>query len=275
MDLFQVIFLAVVQGATEFLPISSSGHLALIPWLFGWTDPGLTFDIALHVGTLVAVLLFFFRDWVQILLQGFGLSWGSDVQLKQNRFLLWYLAIASIPAGIFGLLFDRQAEEEWRSPFLIGSMMVAIGLVMWAAERIGKARKDIGQVTFADSAVIGVSQALAIVPGTSRSGITMASGLFRDLDRPAAARFSFLLATPIIAGAAASKLFHMLRHGGIPAEMRTPFALGIGISALTGCLVIAFFMKYLQRHTFRVFILYRVIFGIIVIALAFYRRPAG
>jgi undecaprenyl-diphosphatase len=275
MDLFQVIVLAVVQGATEFLPISSSGHLALIPWLFGWTDPGLTFDIALHVGTLVAVLLFFFRDWVQILLQGFGLSWGSDPQLKQNRFLLWYLAIASIPGGIIGLLFDRQAEEEWRSPFLIGSMMVAIGLVMWAAERMGKCRKNIGQVTFVDSAVIGLSQALAIVPGTSRSGITMASGLFRYLDRPAAARFSFLLATPIITGAAASKLFHMLRHGGIPAEMRTPFALGIGVSALTGCLVIAFFMKYLQRHTFRVFILYRLIFGIIVIALAFFRRPAG
>src|SRR6516162_7812932 len=104
MDLLQVIVLAVVQGLTEFLPISSSGHLALIPWFFGWADPGLTFDIALHVGTLVAVLLFFFRDWVQILLQGFGLSWGSDPQLKQNRFLLWYLAIASIPAGIFGLL---------------------------------------------------------------------------------------------------------------------------------------------------------------------------
>jgi undecaprenyl-diphosphatase len=116
---------------------------------------------------------------------------------------------------------------------------------------------------------------LAIVPGTSRSGITIATGLFRDLDRPAAARFSFLLATPIIAGAAASKLLHMVRHGGLPAEMRIPFALGILISAVTGSLVIAFFLKYLQRHTLRVFILYRVIFGILVIALAIFRRPAG
>jgi undecaprenyl-diphosphatase len=275
MPIYQVIVLALVQGITEFLPVSSSGHLALVPWLFGWTDPGLTFDIALHAGTLVAVLLFFFHDWVQIVGQAFGLSWGCDSQLKQNRSLLWYLAAASIPAGVFGLLFDRYAEEEWRSPFLIGSMMVLIGVVMWVAERIGKGSKNIGAITFADSATIGVSQALAIVPGTSRSGITIATGLFRDLDRPASARFSFLLATPIIAGAAGSKLFHMVRHGGLPAEMRTSFALGILISALTGCFVIAFFLKYLQRHTLRVFIFYRIIFGILVIALAFFRRPAG
>jgi undecaprenyl-diphosphatase len=275
MPIYQVIVLALVQGITEFLPISSSGHLALIPWFLGWTDPGLTFDIALHVGTLLAVLVFFFRDWVQIAAQGFGLTWGKDSELRQNRFLLWYLAIATIPAAVFGLLFDRYAEEEWRSPLLIGSMLVLIGLLMWVAESAGKRKKDMSGVTFTDSALIGVSQALAIVPGTSRSGITIATGLFRDLDRPAAARFSFLLATPIIAGAAGSKLYHMLKHGGIPADMRTPFALGIAISALSGCLVIAFFLKYLQRHTLRVFILYRVIFGILVIALAFFRRPAG
>jgi undecaprenyl-diphosphatase len=275
MPLYQVIVLALVQGITEFLPVSSSGHLALIPWFFGWTDPGLTFDIALHAGTLVAVLLFFFRDWVQIAGQGFGLSWGNDAQLKQNRSLLWYLAAASVPAAIFGLLFDRYAEEEWRSPLLIGTMMVAIGVVMWVAERVGKGSKAMGAVTFQDSLTIGVSQALAIVPGTSRSGITIATGLFRDLDRPAAARFSFLLATPIIAGAAASKLLHMVKHGGLPADMRMPFALGILISAVSGCLVIAFFLKYLQRHTLRIFILYRIVFGILVIALALFRRPAG
>jgi undecaprenyl-diphosphatase len=275
MPIYQVIVLALVQGITEFLPVSSSGHLALIPWFFGWTDPGLTFDIALHAGTLVAVLLFFFRDWVQIVAQGVGLAWGSDAQLKQNRSLLWYLAAASIPAGLFGLLFDRYAEEEWRSPVLIAIMMVLIGIVMWVAERVGKAAKNMAAVTFPDSMLIGASQALAIVPGTSRSGITIATGLFRDLDRPAAARFSFLLSTPIIAGAAASKVFQMVRHGGLPADMRTPFALGVLISAVSGCLVIAFFLKYLQRHTLRVFILYRVLFGILVIALVIFRRPAG
>jgi undecaprenyl-diphosphatase len=275
MPLYQVVVLALVQGITEFLPVSSSGHLALIPWLFGWTDPGLTFDIALHAGTLVAVLIFFFRDWVQIVGQGFGLSWGSDAQLKQNRSLLWYLAAATLPGAIFGLLFDRYAEEEWRSPVLIGSMMVAIGVLMWVAERVGKESKTMDAVTFADSLTIGVSQALAIVPGTSRSGITIATGLFRNLDRPAAARFSFLLATPIIAGAAASKVFQMVKHGGLPADMRMPFALGILISAVSGAMVIAFFMKYLQRHTLMVFISYRIILGILVIALAFFRRPAG
>lgn len=203
------------------------------------------------------------------------MEWGSDPQLKQNPKLLWYLALASVPAGVVGLLFDRLAEEEWRSPLLIGSMMVVIGLLMWVAERVGRYRKDIGAVSFLDAGLIGASQALAIVPGTSRSGITIATGLFRDLDRPSAARFSFLLATPIIAGAAGSKLFHMLRHGGIPADMRMPFALGIAISAISGSLVIAFFLKYLQRRTLRVFIFYRLIFGIIVIALALFRRPAG
>jgi undecaprenyl-diphosphatase len=146
---------------------------------------------------------------------------------------------------------------------------------MWVAERAGTYKKEIGAISFLDSGLIGASQALAIIPGTSRSGITIATGLFRDLDRPSAARFSFLLATPIIAGAAASKLFHMLRHGGIPTGMAVPFALGIGISAITGCLVIAFFMKYLRQRTLRVFIYYRLIFGIIVIALALFRRPAG
>src|ERR1051325_2801288 len=191
MPLLQVIILALVQGITEFLPISSTAHLALAPWLLGWKDAGLTFDIALHVGTLAAVLLFFFRDWVQVIGQGFGVSLGSDTQLKQNRALLWYLAIASIPLGVIGFIFREQAEE-WRNPFVIGGMLIAIGLLMWAAENAGSGRKDLAGVTLADSLTIGAGQALAVVPGTSRSGITIAAALFRDIDRPSAARFSFL-----------------------------------------------------------------------------------
>jgi len=274
MPLLQVIILALVQGITEFLPVSSTAHLALAPWLLGWKDPGLTFDIALHVGTLAAVLAFFFRDWLQVVAQGFGLSWGSDPQLKQNPMLLWYLAAASIPIGVLGFIFKEQAEE-WRNPFLIGGMLIAIGLLMWLAERAGSGKKNIAGITLPDSLAIGVAQALAIVPGTSRSGVTIAAALFRNLDRPSAARFSFLLSTPAIAGAAASALHHLMKQGGIPHDMRTPFALGIMISAVTGCAVIAFFLKYLQRHTLRFFIFYRLIFGIIVIALALFRRPAG
>ena len=143
------------------------------------------------------------------------------------------------------------------------------------AERAGSGKKNIAGITLADSIAIGAAQALAVVPGTSRSGVTIAAALFRNIDRPAAARFSFLLSTPAIAGAAASALHHLMKQGGIPADMRMPFAVGIAVSGLSGCLVIALFLKYLQRHTLRFFIYYRVIFGIMVIALALFRRPAG
>jgi undecaprenyl-diphosphatase len=274
MPLLQVIVLALVQGITEFLPISSSAHLALAPWLLGWKDQGLTFDIALHLGTLVAVLLYFFRDWVQVIAQGFGLSYGDDPQLKQNRMLLWYLALASIPIAVIGFIFKDQAEE-WRNPFLIGGMLIGVGLLMWLAERAASCKKNIAGITLADSLAIGAAQALAVVPGTSRSGITITAALFRGIDRPAAARFSFLLSTPAIAGAAASATHHLMKQGGVPHDMRIPFVLGIAISGATGCAVIAFFLKYLRKNTLQFFIFYRLIFGIIVIALALFRRPAG
>lgn len=214
MELYQVIVLAVIQGITEFLPVSSHAHLIVAPLLFGWKDPGLTFDIALHAGTLAAVILFFFRDWVQVIAQGFGISYGSDQQLRQNRMLLWYLVVGSIPAGIVGFIFKEQAEE-WKNPFVIGAMMIGIGLLMWLAERLGSMTKNMAAITFPDSVAIGAAQALAVVPGVSRSGVTIAAGLFRGIDRPAAARFSFLLATPVIAGAAASAAHHVMKQGGL------------------------------------------------------------
>jgi len=273
MPLLQVIVLALIQGITEFLPVSSTAHLALAPWLLGWTDPGLTFDIALHVGTLLAVLAYFFRAWLQIIAHGFGVRFGDDEMLRQNPRLLWLLVIGTVPAGVIGFLFEKQAESTLRSPFVIGAMMIIIGGVMWASERVGTRQKNLGAVTFVDSLVIGTGQALAVVPGVSRSGITITAGLFRNLDRVAAARFSFLLATPVIAGAAAKKFFDMMKHGGIPAEMHTPFALGITVSALSGFVVIAFFLRYLQRRSLYFFIYYRIVFGIIVIALAASVRP--
>jgi len=273
MPLLQVVVLALIQGITEFLPVSSTAHLALAPWLLGWTDPGLTFDIALHVGTLLAVLAYFFRAWVQIIAHGFGVRFGDDEMLRQNPRLLWLLVIGTVPAGVIGFLFEKQAESTLRSPFVIGAMMIIIGGVMWASERVGTRQKNLGAVTFVDSLVIGTGQALAVVPGVSRSGITITAGLFRNLDRVAAARFSFLLSTPVIAGAAAKKFFDMMKHGGIPAEMHTPFALGITLSALSGFVVIAFFLRYLQRRSLYFFIYYRIVFGIIVIALAASVRP--
>jgi undecaprenyl-diphosphatase len=278
MPLFQVIVLGIVQGLTEFLPISSTAHLALVPWLFGWKDPGLSFDIALHVGTLLAVLAYFLRDWLQILVQGLGMeTMGGDPDLRRNRGLLWLLAAGSIPVGIAGLLFQKKAESAWRNPYGIGTMLIVVGIVMWLAERSGRRQKDLGHLSMIDALFIGLGQALAVVPGTSRSGITISAGLFRSLTRTSAARFSFLLSAPAVAAAAAKDLWDLYRHeGGIPPEMMTPFVVGILVSAVTGALVIKFLMDFLKRYTFNCFVIYRIVFGIIVIALAsFFRFSAG
>lgn len=272
MPIYQVIVLAIVQGLTEFLPVSSSAHLALVPWLFGWKDPGLVFDIALHAGTLVAVIAYFFRDWIQIIGQAFGVEAGRDQELRRNPNLLWYILIGTIPVGLAGLLFSKQAESTWRNPYLIGTMLIGVGVVMWIAETRASTRKDISRVKFDDAGVIGVAQALAVVPGTSRSGITITAGLFRDLNREAAARFSFLLSTPAIAAAAMKGIWDIRKHGGIPPDMRLPFALGVLVSGVVGAVVIAVFLQYLRRNTLKPFVFYRVIFGIIVIALAFLFR---
>ncbi|MGH9628331.1 MAG: undecaprenyl-diphosphate phosphatase [Bryobacteraceae bacterium] len=275
MPLYQVIILAIVQGFTEFLPISSSAHLALAPWLFGWRDQGLTFDIALHVGTLCAVGIYFFRDWIQVIAQAFGMPYGKDKQLFQNKNLLWMLAAASVPVGVCGLLLKEHAETTWRNPFVIGGMLIGVGLLMALAEKTSEQNRGIGGVGFFDSMIVGCAQALAIVPGTSRSGITMTAAMFRDIDRYSAARFSFLLSTPAIAAAAAKAFYDLMKQGGIPPDMRLQFVVGVVVSAITGCLVIAFFLKFLRRYSLSFFVYYRVIFGIIVIALAiFFRHPA-
>jgi undecaprenyl-diphosphatase len=276
MPLLEVIVLGLVQGLTEFLPISSTAHLALIPWLFHWQDPGLGFDIALHVGTLAAIIIYFFRDWVQIIAQGFGMNVDGDPALKRNRMLLWLMAAATIPVGLFGYIFKKQAETTWRTPMVIGSMLIAVGIVLWICDRVGRRQKDLGHVTAVDAIVIGLAQALSIVPGTSRSGITISAGLWRNLDRPSAARFSFLLSTPAIAAAALKDFYDLNKHeGGIPPEMHIPFLVGILVSGVTGLAVIHFFLDFLRNRSMNVFVAYRIVFGIIIIALAHFFRYNG
>jgi undecaprenyl-diphosphatase len=275
MPLYQVIILAIVQGFTEFLPISSTAHLYLTSWLLGWHAETLEFDIALHVGTLVAVLIYFARDWLQIVAQGFGVNYSPDDELGQNRGLLWLLALGSIPVGVFGLLFNKQAETVWRSPWVMALMLIVVGVVMWIADRRGEKKRDLANLDVADAGTIGLSQALAIIPGTSRSGVTITSGLFRGLDRASAARFSFLLSTPAIAAAAAKAFYDLIKHGGLGPEMRLPFAVGVVVSGLVGWAVIAWFLRFLRHRSLVFFVYYRIIFGIIVLALAFFRRPAG
>ena len=274
MPLFQVIVLAIVQGLTEFLPISSTAHLYLTSWLLGWQVEGLDFDIALHLGTLLAVLLYFARDWVQIIAQGFGMRMRGDDELEHNHMLLWLLVIGTIPVGIAGLVFNKQAEDAWRNPFVIGTMLIVVGVLMWFAENASRRQRDLSSVGPTDAAAIGVAQALAVVPGCSRSGITITAGLFRNMTREAAARFSFLLSTPAIGAAAAKSLYDTYKKGGLHGLLTTDFLIGIAVSTITGCLVIAWFLQYLRRSGLRPFVYYRIIFGIIVIALAFIRRPA-
>jgi undecaprenyl-diphosphatase len=191
--------------------------------------------------------------------------------------LLWLLAIGSIPAAIAGLLFQKRLEAAGDSTMhlMIGGLMIGVGVVMWLAEAGARRVRDLASLSLPDSLVIGLGQALAVVPGCSRSGITISAGLFRGLTREAAARFSFLLSTPIIAGAAAKALYDMHKHaGGLRAFLDTNFFVGVAVSGITGWLVIAWFLRYLRRSSLRPFVYYRIIFGIIVLALAFIRRPA-
>jgi undecaprenyl-diphosphatase len=270
MPIWQAVVLGVIQGLTEFLPVSSSAHLAVVPYFTGWKDQGLEFDIALHFGTLLAVLGYFFRDWWQIVVQGLGGRPGGDPAIARNAKLLWLLVAATIPAGIIGLLFEKQAEAAGNNLYMIGMWSILMGLLMAGAERLGSKRNDLGHVSVRDALTIGSAQALAVMPGVSRSGITMTAGLFQGLDRHAAARFSFLLSTPITA-AAVLKNFYDLYKQGLPSEMWASFAAGIVVSGVVGALTIQFFMNFLRSRSLTLWVRYRLIFGIIVIALAIFR----
>lgn len=271
--LAQAIILGIVQGITEFLPISSTGHLVLIPRLAHWNDPGLTFDAALHVGTLVALLLYFRQDWADIILSGVGRPQRKTGEARSPRWLLWGLLIASVPAGVFGLLWDKKFEAMLADPQLNKTMMLVVAgamftmaFVLHAADKFGSKRRSINQTGLADWLVIGFAQAIALIPGVSRSGITISAGLFRNLDRDSAARFAFLLSTPVFLGVAALKLKKIM-HGGIPALERAPFAAGMITSAVVGYLVIAFLLSYVRRHNMNVFVVYRIILGLAILGL--------
>jgi undecaprenyl-diphosphatase len=274
MALSQVIVLAIVQGLTEFLPVSSTAHLYLTSWLLGWKTETLNFDISLHIGTLLAVVIYFLPDWIQIIGQGFGLQIGHDEDLKLNRMLLWLLVIGTIPAAIAGVLLDKYAETNWRNPVLMGAMLVLVGILIWLADRGARHLRHIGSINLVDALFVGIAQAFAVIPGVSRSGSTISAGLAGGLTREAAARFSFLLSTPIIAGAAAKDLYDTYKESGLSGFVNPTFLIGVGVAAVTGWIVIAWFLHYLRRSSLMPFVIYRIVFGIIVLALAFIRRPA-
>ena len=275
MPVYQAIILAVVQGLTEFLPVSSSAHLELVPWFAGWTEPGLAFDVALHLGTLLAVLLYFLKDWYELVLAGFGVRPSAampDGDFAWKRRLFWLLVIGTIPGGVIGLLFEKTIEEKLSRPIPIAIAMISLALLMWLAESRSRFERHLAQANLADAGFIGSAQALALFPGVSRSGITITAGLFRRMTRETAARFSFLLSTPIIAGAALKEVPKLLKahHAGTMEISTSTVAISIAVSAIVGYAVIAFFLRYLQTRTLKIFIVYRILLGIVVLLVAFF-----
>jgi len=256
MLLIQIIILAIVQGLTEFLPISSSAHLILVPQLSDWPDQGLAFDVAVHVGTLSAVV-WYFRCEVITMARDWGRSCVRRQQTGESR-LAWAVVLGSIPVAIFGLLLHDRVDTTLRSPLVIAWATIGFGLLLWLADVIGRRMRDEHRLNWKDVVVIGLAQALALIPGTSRSGITMTAGLLMGLTRTAAARFSFLLSIPAILMAGTYKALKLIEQGSVE---WLPLLLGAVISALTAYLCIHWFLKLLDRIGMLPFVIYRLLLG--------------
>ncbi len=271
MSVWHAIILGLVQGVTEFIPISSSGHLILVPWLFHWhslansTDLNKTFDVALHLGTFIAVLVYFWRDIGHLLTAFFGSLRRRRIESPDER-VAWLLLISTVPAGLVGVALEKTIEDQLGKPVLIAAMMIVFGLVMWYVDRHARFERDMTALTRGGALGIGVAQALALAPGVSRSGITMVAGMLLGLTREAAARYSFLLSVPVIGGAALYKGLKIAAHG-LPAGTAVPFAVGIASATVSGFVAVWFMLAYLRRHSFAPFVIYRLTVGVGVLAL--------
>ena len=268
MDIVRAIVLGIVQGLSEFLPISSSGHLILVPALFKWPDQGLSFDVGLHIGTLAALLVYFWRDWFTMISSGLrdlGRHGFRMREYERPSQLLWLLALGSVPAVVVGLLFNDWLEENMRQPWLIALTLAGVGTVMLFAERLGRRERTIGSIGVRDAILIGLAQACALVPGVSRSGATMSVGLFRGLDRDSAARFAFLLGTPAFVGAALLKAKDL---GGESSRELAQLGVGMAVSAVVGFAAIHLLLRYLRTRSLMPFIYYRYAVAVITLVIA-------
>ncbi|MBI5968366.1 MAG: undecaprenyl-diphosphatase UppP [Deltaproteobacteria bacterium] len=266
----QALFLGLLQGLTEFLPVSSQAHLILIPWFFQWNNPlldSLIFDVALHAGTLLAILWYFWRDWIELAGGFFRIIKQGAVYQFQEKLIL-YIILATIPAGILGVLLEKTITTSFRNPALIALPLVAVSFLMIFAESRSRPYHSLENLTLKDAMLIGFAQALALLPGVSRSGITITTGLLRGYQREAATRFSFLLSTPAIAGAALLQFRHLF---SIEETDWLLFAIGFASSGIVGYLAIAFLMHYLRRHTLNVFAGYRLAVAALVIFWIFWK----
>jgi undecaprenyl-diphosphatase len=279
---FQVIVLGIVQGLTEFLPISSSAHLILVPWLFGWQQLGLVFDVSLHVGTLLALLVYFAEDWMSVLRQIPALLAGKA---KWSESQLVILALGTLPGAIFGVLAKDFIESNLRTPLVVVSCLIGFGILLWIADVAGSKTRPVSDARASDGLWIGLFQMLAVIPGVSRSGVTITAGLFKHFRSWDAARISFLLSAPLIAGAAIFEgrhAYHEYMKGALSTDplMRQPHAfglllLGIVVSAVSGSLCIRYFLRYLQKGTLIPFVIYRVLLGLGILAAAAFGMPVS
>lgn len=269
MDLISAILLGILQGATEFLPISSSGHLVIAEDFFHVEQASLMFDVALHMGTLLAVI-FYFRVDLRKMLAAVCRPGSKDIQDATEKKKVIYLSVATVPAVIAGLLFEDVVETALRHPALVAGTLVVFGLLLLWADKQSDHTRDFQSITLKDAIIIGAAQALAIIPGVSRSGITMTAGLFRSLDRQAVARFSFLMSVPVIAGAGVLNCLKIMRHG-LNGDQLLFFSIGFLASAISGYLFISFLMKYIQTRSFAVFAYYRFVLAGTIIIYLYYR----
>jgi len=262
----QAITLGVVQGITEFLPISSIAHLRVIPALLGWSDPGAAFSAVIQLGTLAAVLVYFASE-MRVMAQAVfrGLADGHPWARREAR-LAWFIILGTIPITVCGLAFKRYIVGELRSLYVISASLIILGILLWTAEKTAALRRDVSGIGWLDSQLIGLAQALALIPGSSRSGTTMTAAMFLGLTREAAARFSFLLGIPAIGGAGLFELRDLLKHGLEGAEL-SGLIIGVVTSAVSGYLAIDFLLRYLRSRTTYVFVWYRIGLGLLLLVL--------
>lgn len=268
MNLIQPAILGIIQGIGEFLPISSSGHLILVPWIFGWKESGLSFDVALHIGTLIAVILYFWRDWINIFSSFFDEIFkrnkkedGDDNKKRMN--MLWILVIATIPGVLSGLFLEDIIETMLRHPLIVAFNLFFWGLVLYILDIKSKKEKDIKEIGLKEGIIIGLSQALAVIPGTSRSGITISAGLLCGLNRRSAARFSFLMMTPIVLGASIMQLDEFISGFGID------MVVGVLFSFLSGYLAVKYLMQLIEKVSYKVFFWYRLLIAALIVFMYF------
>jgi undecaprenyl-diphosphatase len=266
-SVLEAIVLGIVQGLTEFLPISSTGHLRIVPAFLGWDDPGAAFTAVTQLGTMAAVLLYFRDDLLRIARAWLRSLGDRPLRRELDARLGWYIVLGTIPIGIFGVLFKDQIETGARDLYLIGTALILLGLVLLLAEKVGKRERSLEQIRTKDGFAIGLAQALALIPGVSRSGATITAGLFMGLDRPAAARFSFLLSVPAVVLSGLLELGTILSDDDGDGTGIAPLVVATVMAFLSGYVAIAWLLRYLTTHSMVIFVIYRVALGALVLVL--------